>query len=303
MTRRGALSSLAALPLAYGQQPRGQAGAAPLIDRDTPPEPDFFCPMDKDVRSKDVGKCPRCGMKLIPSIADPVEYPVDLTVAPRPPRAGQPAHLTFRVLDPGKAGTTVRQFELMHEKLFHLFLISEDLSYFAHEHPELQPNGEFRFSTTFPHGGPYRALTDFFPVGGTPQMNAQTLYVAGGLNPNPAPLAPGILHQNSENLRASLTTEPAQPLAGFKTLLFFELEGKAGPLRLEPYLGAWGHMLAASWDLIDMVHTHPFIADGGPKVQFNLIFPRAGIYKVWVQFQNGGVVNTLAFPVQVKPLQ
>jgi hypothetical protein len=31
-------------------------------------------------------------------------------------------------------------------------------------------------------------------------------------------------------------------------------------------------MLVASSDLIDMIHEHPFIADGGPQVQFNVVF-------------------------------
>jgi hypothetical protein len=61
-------------------------------------------------------------------------------------------------------------------------------------------------------------------------------------------------------------------------------------------------MLAASDDLIDMMHTHPFIADGGPEIQFNLVFPRVRAYRVWVQFQRNGVVNTVHFDVPVKEL-
>ena len=176
ITRGGAIASLAAVSLS-----RAQAPTAKRVDNDTPPDPDFYCPMDKDVRSKDVGKCPRCGMKLIPSIADPVEYPVELTVLPRPPKAGQVAKLRFKILDP-KKGTVVDKFELMHERLFHLFVISEDLSYFVHEHPEQLPGGEFLLELPVPYGGPHRVLTDFFPSGGTPQMNAQTLYIAGPRN-------------------------------------------------------------------------------------------------------------------------
>lgn len=94
--------------------------------------------------------------------------------------------------------------------------------------------------------------------------------------------------------------EPEKPLAGFKTLMFFRLDTAEG---LESYLGAWGHMLAASSDLIDMIHNHPFIADGGPNVQFNIIFPRPGVYRVWVQFQRKGVVNTVGFNVPVDVLK
>jgi hypothetical protein len=62
-------------------------------------------------------------------------------------------------------------------------------------------------------------------------------------------------------------------------------------------------MLVASDDLIDMIHTHPFIADGGPQVQFNVTFPRARMYRLWVQFQRNGVVNTAHFDVPVNELK
>ena len=73
---------------------------------------------------------------------------------------------------------------------------------------------------------------------------------------------------------------------------------------VEPYLGAWGHMLAASADLVDMTHNHPIAATGSSgaekDIQFNMAFPRAGVYRVWVQFQRLGVVNTVAFNVPVE---
>jgi hypothetical protein len=57
-------------------------------------------------------------------------------------------------------------------------------------------------------------------------------------------------------------------------------------------------MLIASEDLVDLMHLHPFLA-GNAVIQYNVIFPRAGIYKVWSQFQRLGVVNTIAFSVKV----
>src|SRR5262245_10447331 len=69
---------------------------------------------------------------------------------------------------------------------------------------------------------------------------------------------------------------------------------------IEKYLGAWGHMLAASDDLVDMMHTHPYIADGGPELEFHLVFPRPRMYRVWVQFQRRGVVNTVHFDIPIQ---
>ena len=104
----------------------------------------------------------------------------------------------------------------------------------------------------------------------------------------------------TENLSVSLVSDPPQPIAGTKTMLFFRLDPADG---IEKLLGAWGHMLAASDDLVDLVHTHPFIADGGPEMQFNIYFPRAQTYRIWVQFQREGVINTARFDVPVRNLE
>ncbi len=106
--------------------------------------------------------------------------------------------------------------------------------------------------------------------------------------------------KDTGNLLVELVTDPPQPISHTKTMMFFKVKPADG---LEKYLGAWGHMLAASDDLIDMIHTHPFLADGGPDIQFNVIFPRAKNYRVWVQFQRMGVVNTAYFDVPVKELE
>jgi hypothetical protein len=56
-------------------------------------------------------------------------------------------------------------------------------------------------------------------------------------------------------------------------------------------------------DLVDTIHDHPFIADGGPDMQFNIFFPREAAYRVWIQFQRKGVVNTVAFTIPVTALR
>jgi len=262
-----------------------------------PPPLDYVCPMDPDVRSATPGKCPRCGMTLVLGIPDQIEYPLELGIMPRVPRAGQRVDMTFHVLDP-RRGTPVTKFETVHEKIFHLFLVSQDLSFFAHEHPVLEGPGTFRYAATLPRGGMYRVLGDYYPTGGTPQLTARTIFVPGG-KIETAKLAPDLAPQHTANLDVELTTEPAKPLAGYKTLLFFKLKPGDG---IEQYLSAWGHMLAASDDLIDLIHTHPFLANP-PQIQFNVIFPRARTYRLWVQFQRQGVVNTAVFTVPVEELK
>lgn len=272
--------------------------AAPPIPGAPPPPLDYVCPMDRDVRSAGPGKCPRCGMTLVLDIPDPLEYRLDLSLTPRTPKPRGPVDLLFRVQDP-KSGAPVTQFQTVHEKLFHMFIVSQDLDFFLHDHPVMADDGSFRYRGSLPKPGMYRLLADYYPAGGTPQLTVKTIFVPGG-KLEPCHLAASLDAQHARNLDVSLTMEPPVPLAGFKTLLFFHVNPAEG---LQQYLGAWGHMLAASDDLIDLIHTHPFLADGGPQIQFNVIFPRARTYRIWVQFQRQGVVNTAVFTVPVSELQ
>jgi hypothetical protein len=269
------------------------------------PDVEFVCPMDKNVRSKTPGKCPLCGMTLVAGIPESHEYAVRIVTTPKVLKAGEDIAFEFHVDDP-MTNKPAREFEIMHERLYHLFVVSQDTKFFEHIHPQIQPDGSFHLNVKFPHAGLYRVLSDFYPKGATPQLIASTLMVPGaGFKLEPAKLQADVEPQKGENLEAELVMDPPQPLAGFKTLMFVKLRPNDG---IEKYIGAWGHMLAASSDLIDLIHTHPFLVtdpeEGAYKqVQFNMIFPREGIYRVWIQFQRKGVVNTVAFNIPVQALK
>jgi len=260
---------------------------------------DYVCPMDADQRSDKPGTCKRCGMKLVLGIPDQVEYPLELATKPAIIRPGQKVQLKFAIHDP-KTNAVVKKFEVVHERLFHLFLLSSDLSYFLHEHPVPQADGTFLFDAVFPKPGMYRVVADVYPTGGTPQLIATTVFAEGPVSLSDAALQPDLSLQHGSNTDVELEMVPPHPIAGTKTLMFFRFNTADG---MEKWLGAWAHMLAASDDTMDMVHEHPFIADGGAQMQFNLIFPRAKTYRVWVQFQRKGVVNTVAFNIPVVDLE
>ncbi len=288
LTRLLSMGALAAL-LVNAQQP------VPLA-ADFAADSAFYCPMDPDVRSKAAGKCTKCGMDLVLGIPDPVEYQVWLRTEPPAIEPGQEVELQFEITDPD-TGEQVSDFKIVHEKIFHLLMVGHELDFFAHKHPRLGEDGIFRLRTTFPESGAYRLLTDFYPEGATPQMIPLTVTTAGFEQGLPqASLETDLSPQRGENVAVSLRTEPAEPIAGLKTLMFFELDSAKG---LEPFLGAWAHLLAVSDDLVDLIHAHPTIADGGPRIQVNMIFPRPGVYRVWIQTQRKGTVNTVAFNLAV----
>ena len=245
------------------------------------------------------------GMKLVEGVKDLIEFPIHLTVEPPVIKPGEDAVMNFGIVNPENL-KPVRDFEVVHEKLYHVFVVSQDLKFFLHTHPEREGDEDFHLKLKFPKAGMYRVLSDFFPKGATPQLITNTVMVPGqGFHLEQAKLAQDLGPQTSENSRMEMTIIPERPVAGQKVAMFFRVTPDRN---IEPYLGAAAHMLAASSDLVDMIHNHPFAAtDPAGKdyklLQFNMTFPRAGVHRVWIQFQRKGVVNTAAFNVPVQDRQ
>jgi hypothetical protein len=269
---------------------------------------EYWCPMHADVRASAQGTCDRCGMALVP-MKPRVEgrYWLDAAPAPRAVRAGEPGTLRLVVREPGTRAV-VRDFEMVHDRIFHLFVVSEDLREFSHVHPEAQPDGSLELPLTLARPGAYRLYADFLPVGGTPQMITRTLIVQGekravadgGRKP-----AAAVEEPVDQGLRARMHLESGEIVAGVPSYVAFTLEDAATGLPvtdLQPFLGAWGHMFIVGADLSSAVHSHPTTSlenPGGPKIFFQQRFPRAGTYRMWVQFQRDGKVATLPFSVHV----
>jgi len=74
---------------------------------------------------------------------------------------------------------------------------------------------------------------------------------------------------------------------------------------LQPYLGAYGHLVAVRASDLAYLHVHPMGEpdDGktapGPDIVFHTTFPSTGAYRLFLDFQHGGVVRTAAFTVNV----
>jgi hypothetical protein len=200
----------------------------------------------------------------------------------------------------------VRRFERVHDKLFHLFVVSRDLEYFAHLHPALRRDGSLGVDVNVPRAGPYELIGDFLPEGGAPQLVQRAVVTAGytgALNATPAVL-PDLTDKTDGNVRVHLT--PPDPRARREQLLTFELHDPATgtPITdIEPYLGANGHLLILSADFGAVFHSHPVAevsSAHGPTVVFQALFPKAGIYRLWAQFQRAGRVATVSFTVGIE---
>ena len=198
--------------------------------------------------------------------------------------AGRPAVMRFRVED--DRGRAIRTLEIAHEKPIHLIVVSDDLEEFDHIHPE--PSGDgFEVSYTFRHGGRYRLYADHVAPGRAPRVEPVDVDISGERR------ARGALHASGET-----------QVAGRDLTFTFPLGPDGG---LEPYLGAWAHIVVIDEELRNFIHAHPLEdagragADGahthaaGPapaSVSAVINFPHAGLYKLWLQTQRNGIVAT-----------
>jgi hypothetical protein len=283
--------------------------------RPIPPGTVYACPMHPDATAAEPGTCPRCGMTLAPMDPfDAREYLVDATTAPRVVRPGESFRLHLTVREP-VSRAVVREFATVHDKRFHLFVISQDLEHYAHVHPEQDPDGSWSIEVTLPRAGYYKLYADFLPMGGTPQVVAAPLVTpgfGGDLASSSAVLVPDReFTKPVGDMRVRLALPETPLVAGREERFAFELTDRESgtPVSdIEPYLAAWGHTLLISQDTQAVVHAHPVelvpegdpAARGGPVITFKALFPKPGHYRLWTQMKRNGEVVTAMYTVNVE---
>lgn len=287
------------------------------------PTYDYSCPMHPDIHQAQEGLCPKCGMPLSsvkPSVMG--EYQLKIISLPRSPKVGEKVRLRFIISEP-QTGARVKRFVVNHEKLFHLFIISQDLVDYQHIHPQLEPDGSFIVETVLPRTCLYKLHSDFFPVGGTSQVIHRELLTAGYGRARDAKVTPPrltpdeTLTKTIDGMKINLSLgrgDGVAPVAGVFVPLKYRLtDAQTGaPIEdLRPYLGAWGHTLILNADQSDYLHSHPTEMlpggieqanmRGGPEVEFGAMFPEAGDYRIWTQFQRAEKIVTVSFTIKVNP--
>lgn len=285
----------------------------PDISAQNPTE--FACPMHSEITGKRSDKCSKCGMELQAksnSITD--EFVVKIEVSPKQIIPTRKTAFKFVIRHP-KTGEQVKQFNVMHEKLFHLFVISYDFSNFEHLHPVLQPDGSFIVETILPAAGLYHFFCDFSPVGGVAQVSHQML-VTAGFKADAATLQANLKSEDQfsktvEGVNFTLDFAPSRPVAGQPSALRYKLTDAATgePISdLQPFLGAWGHTIIVNEDATNYLHSHPVEAVKTVKPEqspstifFETFFPQPGKYRIWSQFKRYDQIVTVSFDLTVSP--
>lgn len=214
-----------------------------------------------------------------------------------PDRIGTRGRLAFRIYGPD--GAPLTRYQESHEKQLHLIVVRSDGTGFRHVHPTLDGEGVWSLPWRWDAAGSYRVYADFVPdVDNPPDLTlSRTVEVAGHFTPAP----PTTMSRTATVDGFEVTLDGDLPVGG-DTALTATVRRDGRPVTaLQPYLGAFGHLVVLRHGDLAYLHVHPMGeepgpgATSGPTIDFMSSAPTAGRYLLYLDFKVDDRVHTARF--------
>lgn len=216
---------------------------------------------------------------------------------------GAAVDFAFRIDGPN--GEPLTDYEELHDKELHLIVVRRDLSGYQHVHPVRDENGTWTVPLDLATPGTYRVLADFKPAG----SDVMSLTLGADV------IVPGDQQVTPLPEQASTTTVDGYDVslegdlvAGGESTLTLSVSKDGKPVEdLQPYLAAYGHLVALRSGDLAYLHVHPDGAPGdgrtkaGPEITFHAQVPSVGAYRLFLDFRHEGVVRTAEFTAAAAP--
>ncbi|MBU7586631.1 MAG: hypothetical protein KAF91_27855 [Nostoc sp. TH1S01] len=215
----------------------------------------------------------------------------------------QSVNLVINVQD--TAGKSIDKFDTFQEKLMHLIVVRDDLATYDHIHPTYKGNGRFEVSANFSTPGDYSLFSDYKPSGQKETVSLMQVKIPGSV-PLPKNLEKFEKTKVLSNTKVNLNVGNKKIQSGQEVTLNFDIKDAANnqPIKdIQPYLGERGHLVilksASPLTVSDYIHAHALKKSADGQIEFITSFPQPGTYKLWMQFQRNGKVDTADFWVNV----
>jgi hypothetical protein len=210
----------------------------------------------------------------------------DPTVEP----GNQPVAFTIE----GPNGQPVTEFDVEHDKQLHLIVVRRDHTGFQHLHPTLDETTGTWTARAQLTPGAWRVFADFTATDGPALVLGSDLLVPGHLQgPNPAE------ETRTDVVDGYTVTVDGALVPGEHSALTLTMSKDGAPVTdLQPYLGAYGHLVALREGDLAYLHVHPGGEPGdgetepGPEIEFGAEVPSTGRYHLYLDFQHDDVVRT-----------
>lgn len=192
-----------------------------------------------------------------------------------------------------------QDLQISHEKQLHLLVYDPSLKEFQHVHPEY--NGmlwtvELKFSVN----GQYWVWAQGELSSDSQDFSASAhLEITGGL---PAwPLPPSLSDMRLGAVGNSQAEIEASKIEAGKMIMlrmkFARTDGTQP--QIEPYLGAFAHIVAVPEDGDSLLHVHPMNGTNSTEGMIHMTFPQPGAYRLWIQYIDGGDLKTIPLAIKV----
>lgn len=219
-----------------------------------------------------------------------------LTHLSAPGEVGSDGRLGFTLVGPD--GEPVSGYEISHDKELHLVVVRSDGAGFRHVHPETDGQGGWSIDWRWDQAGSMRVYADFVPADSGEQVTlTSTVDVAGELTP-----VTGRPDSRPDEVAGYSVALDGDLQGGSASELAFTVTRDGEPVTtLQPYLGAYGHLVALRDGDLGYLHVHPLGAEpageatSGPGVSFMAEVPSPGRYLLYLDLRIHGQVHTAEF--------
>ena len=219
-------------------------------------------------------------------------YTLELSRQQAAPGGDVPVSFTIH----GPDGHPVTEYDVEHDKRLHLIAVRRDATGFQHVHPDLSPEGVWSTQLDLT-AGQWRLYADFKAAGADPLTLGADLAVPGDYRPARRSTTTRTAHVDGYTV-----TLDGDLAAGADAKLTLSVSRDGTPVTdLQPYLAAYGHLVALRDGDLAYLHVHPDgapndgVTEPGPDVVFYAAVPSAGVYHLFLDFQHRGVVRTAEF--------
>jgi hypothetical protein len=222
-------------------------------------------------------------------------------------------------------GKIVRTYDWDMTKIMHMIVVSDDLVYFDHIHPALQPNGHLTIDYKPAEKGLYHIYIDGIPRGIGRQVFRFDVPLGSG-----APAAMRLRHAPGASVDVGpyrVTLDPVSVPFGEISTIDVSITENGHPARdLHPYLGMMAHGVFIGVNDLAYMHAHGMSEemlamissnDCGDSMmtamtplapnatidshfEFEILAPSAQDYDFWLQFIGGTTLYTAPFLVTTR---
>lgn len=213
---------------------------------------------------------------------------------------------TFSLLNASGTVLSADDLKLVREKKMHVVLVQEDGRHFQHLFPEATRD-EWTMRPLLLEGGTYHVYLEYQAEMGMPVLLHTTIVVPSLRATKLSPAANPLLRTKVDGIDGRIVMTSGGLMSNTSTEVTVEITQHGQPIQeIGPYLGAFGQVTAVQpgtpmryFNLQPQADHQPM--DG--RLQFKGMFPEAGMYRLYAEFNIAGSLKVFPFVVQVQSMR